>query len=198
MTTSRKIEFNCCIIINCIRDTTDQLYLHLAYYDLVDLLQSHSIQVVTKEVETVDHFFKCLNEIHEKIIENNLNLWIHIFSHGNDIGFQFNHSNEILTWSQMANGFYKINKTLNYTLFLNLTCCKSINIKKMLETNKESFYEVIGCSCNLEVQHAQILNKTFYDKFLQGEKAENIINKNAKLWKKNENITVEYFNSKIH
>ena len=189
------IQFNCCIIINCIRDTNDQLYHHLVYHELVELLQNHSMQTVTKEVETVDLFLKCLDEIHNRIKSNNINPWIHIFSHGNEFGFQFNHSNETMTWSQMADSFFKINNAMNYKLFLNLTCCKGINIEKMLETNIESFHEVVGSSTDLEIRHAQIINKGFYEKFLQGNRIEDIVNEERIIWERYGINSIRYIHS---
>ncbi len=188
-------QLNCCIIINCIRDTNDQLYHHLPSYELEEQLHSQSIQVVTKEADTVELFFNILAEIHDKINANNLKPWSHIFCHGNEIGFQFNYLNETLTWSQMAESFSKINKAMSERLFINLTCCKGANFKKLLETNISSFYELIGLSNDLEIEHAKLINKEFYTDFLQNNNIEETFNR-AKIWLEENGInTIEYFKS---
>lgn len=51
-------KFNCCIIIDCLSDRSDQLNHQILVYDLEELLKSHQIQVVSLKAENPIQFFK--------------------------------------------------------------------------------------------------------------------------------------------
>lgn len=174
MKTAISVQYDCCVIINCIRQTGDQLKHHSVYDELSSLLENNSIQAVCKEAETIEVFLEVLNEIYEAVVRG-VRIWIHIFSHGNENGFLFNRSNSLLSWGKMAEYFYKINKAMNFKLFLNLTCCKGINIQKMQEVIPDSFFELISTPYDLEIKEAACFNAQFYQRFLTGRKIEDII-----------------------
>lgn len=190
-----KGKYDCCILINCINDASENLYQNIVYDKLSSLLEGYSISPVFKEVPSPKLFFEALNEVENKIKKQNLKIWIHLFSHGNEKGLVFDKSHSLLLWNECAEAFSNINKSLENKLFINLTCCKGINIIKMLETSPNSFFEIIASTEDLTVKDAFEVNEKFYKCFLNEKSVQDSYTAIQDELVENGIKSIRYFNS---
>jgi len=102
---------------------------------------------------------------------------LHFVGHGDDQCICFNHSGEDIFWSELEEPLRYLHGATDYSLILNMTTCKGLNVIKAVDHLKEElpFFGIIGYSGDLGVDLGIEANKIFYLSMANGNPIQRVI-----------------------